>query len=72
MAREYEAMLEMPAQAGGLPDPMVAYSFMLADVETANGPSMGMLELSQEIPFRGKRRLRAGVSRLQAGAAEQA
>jgi outer membrane protein, heavy metal efflux system len=72
MRRRYEGMLERPDQDRALPDPMVAYAFMFKDVVTANGPSMGILEVSQEFPFVGKRPLRAGVSRSEAEAAEQA
>jgi outer membrane protein, heavy metal efflux system len=72
MRQRHEAMLERPEQERTLPDPMAAYSYMFRDVVTANGPSMGILELSQEFPFRGKRPLRAGVARSEAEAAEQA
>lgn len=65
----YEALLERPAQERALPDPMLGYTFMYEDVVTANGPIRGVLELSQEIPFQGKRKLRAGVSALEAAAA---
>jgi outer membrane protein, heavy metal efflux system len=71
MRQRYEGMLERPDQERALPDPMVAYAFMFEDVVTANGPSMGILELSQEFPFPGKRPLRAGISRAEAEAAEQ-
>jgi outer membrane protein, heavy metal efflux system len=72
MRQRYEGMLERPEQERALPDPMVAYAFMFRDVVTANGPSEGILELSQEFPFLGKRPLRAGISRAEADAAEQA
>jgi cobalt-zinc-cadmium efflux system outer membrane protein len=72
LRRRYEAMLERPAQERALPDPMAAYAFMFRDVVTANGPVMRSVEVSQEIPFPGKRRLRAAVSEAEAEAAEQA
>ncbi len=69
---KYEAMLERPEQARAFPDPMVAATLMVEDVVTANGPSMMMLEIAQEIPFAGKRALKAEVSRREAEVAERA
>jgi outer membrane protein TolC len=68
----YEALLERPARIGALPDPMLSYSGMFEDIETANGPIVRTVELSQEFPFRRKRPLLAEASRLEADAAAQA
>jgi outer membrane protein TolC len=50
---------ERIAQEGSLPDPMLTYRYYLRTPETRVGPQEQMLELSQGVPWGGKRRLQA-------------
>jgi outer membrane protein TolC len=44
-------------QVGSLPDPLLNYRFFAETPETRVGPQEHMLEISQGVPWRGKRRL---------------
>jgi len=72
--KQYEASRQKPAQEGALPDPVASLGYT-----SAGGPWPGAglgsqpasnigVSLAQELPFPGKRALRASVARLEAGA----
>ncbi len=75
MRARAEAMAAIPAQAGSLPDPVVSISTMNLPVDTFSTAQEAMTQLqfgvSQQIPFPGKRELRAEVASFEAAAAEQ-
>lgn len=72
-ARErLKAAEEGPAQAKALPDPVVEAEVMTRHVETRAGPMEERLSVSQEVPFFGKRGLRARAAEAEAETARQA
>lgn len=55
-----ESSFQQVPQERSLPDPMVSYRYLVQTPESRVGPQEHMLELSQGVPWRGKRRLQAG------------
>ncbi|NIM61101.1 MAG: TolC family protein [Acidobacteria bacterium] len=54
-----ESSFERVPQARSLPDPMLSYRYFAVSPETRVGPQEHMLEVSQGVPWGGKRRLQA-------------
>jgi outer membrane protein TolC len=60
-------------QVGSLPDPQLSYRYFALTPETRVGPQEHMLEISQGVPWRGKRRLQTlGAEHLASGLAWEA
>jgi len=54
-----ESLLERVPQARSLDDPQLSYRYFASTPETRVGPQVQTLELSQDLPWAGKRRLQA-------------
>lgn len=64
-----EALAREPEQAGALPDPTAGLTYQPLPVVTARGYQRSQLQVAQQIPFPGKRRLRREIAALEAGVA---
>jgi len=73
MQMRYQAMLEVPAQAGALPDPTLNFNAMNLPTDSFDRDQEAMTQLqigfSQQFPFPGKRALREEAAELEAKAA---
>lgn len=73
MQARYEAMLEVPAQAGALPDPTLSLNAMNFPTDSFDREQEAMTQLqiglSQQFPFPGKRVLREEAAEFEAKAA---
>jgi outer membrane protein TolC len=56
------AASQQPTAASALPDPRVAYRYFVREPETRVGPQRHGIELTQVIPWRGKRRVQADAA----------
>ena len=68
----WRAASEEPKIDRSLPKPNLSHAHAVESVETRGGPIKGRISVSQEIPFYGKRALRADVASKRAKIAEQA
>lgn len=59
---EWKAALEVPAQAGSLPDPILSFTHFIEEVETRVGPQQRAIALKQKFPWFGKLRLKSELA----------
>lgn len=73
MQARYQSMLEVPAQAGALPDPTLSFNAMNFPADSFDRDQEAMTQLqiglSQKFPFPGKRALREEAAEFEAKAA---
>lgn len=73
MRSRYQAMAEIPSQAGALPDPVLSFAAMNLPMDTFNRDQEAMTQMqlgfSQLFPFPGKRGLREQAAEFEARAA---
>lgn len=68
---EWKASLEVPAQAGSLPDPMFNFTHFIEEVETRVGPQKRAFAIQQNFPWFGKLRLKSEMAKKMAEVQEQ-